>query len=204
MGTSRLATAAGGDHQATSGGRDCASVRSQGAHSARLCHNLRRQHSEWERITPFGNSVERVLPVASTGFSACGAGRACGLATLRNSFCGVAQCGLTAQADGERVAASVAVWRQANRGRTGIMNELRKPPARANQPYSPSPRAIREECEHIQTKWSERERRKRAGRPPGATWTPPRVDMSAVTEAIREDFGNALPPHGASANDWDR
>ena len=85
-----------------------------------------------------------------------------------------------------------------------MMNELRRRPTRANQPYSPSPRAIREECEQIQAMWSERERRKRAGRPPGAIWTPPRVDMSAVTEAIYEDFGNALPPHWASANDWDR
>ncbi len=87
------------------------------------------------------------------------------------------------------------------------MNELRKRPtrhARVNQPYAPSPGAIRQECEQIQAMWSERERRKRAGRPPGATWTPPRVDMSAVTEAICEDFGNGLPPHGASANDWDR
>jgi hypothetical protein len=90
-------------------------------------------------------------------------------------------------------------WREGS-----VMNELRKRPTRANQPFSPSPRAIREECEQIQARWSERERRKRAGRPPGTIWTPPRVDMSAVTEAIREDFGNALPPHGASANEWDR
>jgi hypothetical protein len=85
-----------------------------------------------------------------------------------------------------------------------IMNQLRKQSTRGNQPYAPSPGAIRQECEQIQAVWSERERRKRAGRSPGAMWTPPRVDMSAVTEAIREDFGNGLPPHGASANDWDR
>jgi hypothetical protein len=69
------------------------------------------------------------------------------------------------------------------------MNQLRKRSTRANQPYVPSPGAIRQECEQIQGRWSERERR---------------VDMSAVTEAICEDFGNGLPPHGASANDWDR
>ena len=84
------------------------------------------------------------------------------------------------------------------------MNELRKRPTRAHQPYAPSPKAIRQECEQIQAAWSERERRKRAGRPPGSLWTPPRVDMAAITEAIREDFGSALPPPGTSANEWDR
>lgn len=84
------------------------------------------------------------------------------------------------------------------------MNELRKRPTRTNQAFAPSPGAIRAECEHIQASWSERERRKRAGRAPGATWTPPRVDVSAVTEAMREEFGNALPASWASANDWDR
>ena len=84
------------------------------------------------------------------------------------------------------------------------MKELHKPPTRLNRPYAPSPRAIRQECEHIQATWSERERRKRSGRPPGATWLPPRVDLTDVTEAISEDFGSSLPPPGSTANDWDR
>ena len=84
------------------------------------------------------------------------------------------------------------------------MNELRKRTTRSNHPYAPSPRVIRQECEHIQATWSERERRKRSGRPPGTTWMPPRVDLAAITEAIDEDSGNSLPPPGASANDWER
>jgi hypothetical protein len=84
------------------------------------------------------------------------------------------------------------------------MNELRKRPTRTNQAYAPSPGAIREECEHIQAGWSERERRKRAGRASGSAWTPPRVDLAAVTEAMREEFGNSLPSPWASSNDWDR
>ncbi len=84
------------------------------------------------------------------------------------------------------------------------MRELRKPPTRTSQPYAPSPRVIRQECEHIQATWSERERGKRAGRPPGTTWLPPRVDLADITEAISEDFGNSLPPPGSAANDWER
>ncbi len=84
------------------------------------------------------------------------------------------------------------------------MRVLRKRPTRTNPPYAPSPRTISQECEHIQARWSERERRKRAGRPPGSTWMPPRVDLAAITDAICEDSGNSLPPPGASANDWDR
>jgi hypothetical protein len=101
-------------------------------------------------------------------------------------------------------AARLVMQHEADQREERTMNELRKRSTRTHQPYSPSPGAIRQECEQIQAMWSERERRKRAGRPPGAAWTPPRVDMSAVTEAIREDFGNGLPPQGASANDWDR
>ena len=44
------------------------------------------------------------------------------------------------------------------------------------------------EVEHIQAIWSERERRKRAGRPPGSTWLPPRVDLAAITDAISEEL----------------
>lgn len=84
------------------------------------------------------------------------------------------------------------------------MNELRKRPARANHGYAPSPGAIREECEHIQSTWSERERRKRAGREPGAGWTPPHVEVSAVTEAARDEFGNSLSSQWAAASDWER
>lgn len=84
------------------------------------------------------------------------------------------------------------------------MRALSKPPTRTSQPYAPSPRAIRQECENIQATWSERERRKRAGRPPGSVWLPPRVDLAAITDAISEDLGNVLPPPGTAANDWDR
>lgn len=84
------------------------------------------------------------------------------------------------------------------------MKEPRKRPLRTFETYAPSPGAIREECEHIQATWTERERRKRAGRVTAAAWTPPRVDLAAVTEALREDVGNSPPSHWPSANDWDR
>ncbi len=84
------------------------------------------------------------------------------------------------------------------------MHQTRKRVTRSNQPYAPSPRDIRRECERVQANWSERERRKRAGRAPGSMWMPPRVALSAIDEAIFEDNGNSLPPPGSVANDWDR
>jgi len=84
------------------------------------------------------------------------------------------------------------------------MKESRKRVLGTNESYAPSPSAIREECEHIQAAWSERERRKRAGRSTASGWIPPRVDLAAVTEAMREEAGSSPPSHWPAAHDWDR
>ncbi len=54
-------------------------------------------------------------------------------------------------------------------------------------PYQPTPGDIRNACDHIQEKWSEKERDKRAGHLAEGQWTPPSVNWSAVTDAVRED-----------------
>ena len=33
-------------------------------------------------------------------------------------------------------------------------------------------------------------------------WTPPRVDVAAVTEAMHEDVGNPLASHWALSGEW--
>ena len=62
----------------------------------------------------------------------------------------------------------------------------------AHGPYQPSPRDIRTACDRIQEAWSEREREKRSGHMTNGRWTPPSVDWSTVTDAVREDQGSDM------------
>jgi hypothetical protein len=84
------------------------------------------------------------------------------------------------------------------------MNPRRRRTRKGCQPYEPSPSDIRRACEDIQAKWSERERKKRSGRPPDGWWLPPSVNLSNIDEAVREDLGNSLPANGSPAHEWDR
>jgi len=50
--------------------------------------------------------------------------------------------------------------------------------------FRPTPHEIRSACERIQQRWSDRERRKRAGRPKNEHWSPPLVTTDwLATEA---------------------
>jgi hypothetical protein len=61
------------------------------------------------------------------------------------------------------------------------------------EPDAPSPKEIRRACEQIQATWTPRERNKRAGQPRGNFWTPPEVRMSAVSEAVNDDWCDRFP-----------
>jgi hypothetical protein len=69
-------------------------------------------------------------------------------------------------------------------------------------PYEPSSRDIRRACERIQATWSSRERQKRAGRPGRGSWSPPRVDLSAIEDAIWEDQGEMRLGAGGATDGW--
>jgi hypothetical protein len=69
-------------------------------------------------------------------------------------------------------------------------------------PYEPSSRDIRRACEQIQASWTSRERRKRAGRAARGCWSPPRVDLSAIEDAIWEDQGELRLGPGGATDAW--
>ena len=46
--------------------------------------------------------------------------------------------------------------------------------------YQPTPAEIKRACEEIQKRWTDRERRRRAGEDPDSGWTPPVVSSSEL------------------------
>lgn len=73
---------------------------------------------------------------------------------------------------------------------------------RENRTYKPTRRDIRQACAEIQARWSVRERNKRAGRDRNSSWTPPRVRLSAILEAVDDDRTERAP-YLASHRDGD-
>ena len=55
-----------------------------------------------------------------------------------------------------------------------------KPKKRGRNIFEPSARDIRRACEKIQEKWSDQERRKRAGEQHREHWLPPLVDLDSL------------------------
>ena len=82
------------------------------------------------------------------------------------------------------------------------MNPNEPPKGRRAKPFEPSPKDIRRECERIQGTWSQRERDKRAGRLSTATWIPPTINSSLLTDAGQEDQGDLPTRNGGSNESW--
>jgi hypothetical protein len=55
-----------------------------------------------------------------------------------------------------------------------------KPKKRGRNIFEPTARDIRRACEKIQEKWSDQERRKRAGQAQREHWLPPVVDLDSL------------------------
>ncbi|NIL98083.1 MAG: hypothetical protein GTO53_09795 [Planctomycetales bacterium] len=56
---------------------------------------------------------------------------------------------------------------------------------RENPPsYQPTPAEIRRACEEIRKRWSQRERRRRAGLDPDGGWMPPTIRSGEIPEEI--------------------
>ncbi len=64
---------------------------------------------------------------------------------------------------------------------------------RSSKIFRPTPHEIRRACEKIQQRWSERERRKRSGRPKDEHWTPPLV----TSEWLSTDRNSSYVDDGA-------
>ena len=66
--------------------------------------------------------------------------------------------------------------------------------AAAREPYEPTAKDIRQQCELIQAGWSARERKRRAGQLGQSSWVPPSVDWMTVADALNEDGAAAINP----------
>ena len=73
-------------------------------------------------------------------------------------------------------------------------------PSGSRQPYEPSAKDIRRECERIQARWTARERKRRAGQTGQTGWVPPSVDWMSLADAVSE--GDAAAAIRAADSPW--
>ncbi len=70
----------------------------------------------------------------------------------------------------------------------------------SRQPYEPSEREIRSQCERIQAQWTARERKRRAGQSQHSGWVPPSLDWMSLADSVGE--GDAAAAIRAADSPW--